>query len=74
MQADEIVKQREESEKKSRKSIEICIIPEGKVQRFYSLHGFLLDVFSGKRYNHFIRYRGAERDFGSSCIVLKGMI
>ena len=59
---------------KRRKSIEICIIPEEKVQSFYSLRRFLLDVFSGKRYNHFIRYGGTESDFSSSCIVLKGMI
>ena len=44
------------------------------MQSFYSLRRFLLDVFSGKRYNHFIRYGGTESDFSSSCIVLKGMI
>ena len=44
------------------------------MQRFYSLYGFLLDVFCGKRYNHFIRYGGAESESGFSCIVLKGMI
>ena len=44
------------------------------MQRFYSLRGFLLDVFCGKRYNHFIRYGGAESESGFSCIVLKGMI